>query len=105
MEDDTFALRFDGLKKVDGPSKLGDYHYVPVLFHGGGSVRKEQRLLLDVFGLLLSRIQGRMPGHAIVWHGRECRATKVRLSPDPRKAERLLRDLQSSWKVGLRGWL
>ncbi len=96
LEDDTFSLRFDGLKKVDGPSKLGDFHYIPVLFHGGGSVRKEQRLLLDVYGLLLSRIQGRTPGHGIVWHGRECRATKVRLSPDPRKAERLLRDLQQS---------
>ncbi len=62
----------DGLKKVDGPSKLGDFHYVPVLFHGGGSVRKEQRLLLDVCGLLLSRTQGRSPDYGIVWHGREC---------------------------------
>jgi predicted RecB family nuclease len=95
-EDDTFLLRPDGLKKVDGPSKLGDYHYVPVLFHGDGSVRKEQRLLLDVWGLLLSRVQGRMPGHGVVWHGRDCRSTKVRLSPDPRKAERLLRELQQS---------
>jgi predicted RecB family nuclease len=100
LEDDAFSLRFDGLKQVDGPSKLGDYHYVPVLFHGGGSVRKEQRLLLDVCGLLLSRIQGRTPGYGIVWHGRECRATKVRLSPDPRKAERLLRDLQQSREAG-----
>jgi predicted RecB family nuclease len=100
LEDDTFSLRFDGVKRVDGPSKLGDYHYVPVLFHGGGSVRKEQRLALDVYGLLLSRIQGRMPGQGIVWHGRECRATRVRLSSDPRKAERLLRDLQQSREAG-----
>src|SRR5262245_788561 len=99
LEDDAFSLRFDGLKKVDGPSKLGDYHYVPVLFHGG-SVRKEQRLLLDVWGLLLSRVQGRTPGHGVVWHGRECRATKVRLTPDPRKAERLLRDLRQSRDAG-----
>ena len=60
LEDDAFSLRFDGLKRVDGPSKLGDYHYVPVHFHGGGSVRKGQRLLLDVCGLLLSRVQGRL---------------------------------------------
>src|SRR5688572_22026919 len=53
LEDDTFSLRIDGLKRVDGSSKLGDYHYVPVLFHGGGTVRKEQRLMLDVCGLLL----------------------------------------------------
>jgi hypothetical protein len=60
VEDDAFSLRFDGLKKVDGPSKLGDYHYVPVLLHGGGSVRKEQRLWLDACGLLLAVI-GRHP--------------------------------------------
>jgi predicted RecB family nuclease len=100
LEDDAFSLRFDALKKADGSSKLGDYHYVPVLFYGSESVRKEQRLLLDVYGLLLSRMQGRTPGHGIVWRGKECRATKVRLSPDLRKAERLLRDLQQSREGG-----
>ena len=100
LEDDTLSIRFDGLQRAVGPSKLGDYHYVPVLFHGGGSARKEQRLLLDVCGLLLSRVQGRMPGHGVVWRGRECRTTKVRLNPDPRKAERLLWDLQPSREAG-----
>ena len=96
LEDDCFSLRFDGLKQVDGPSKLGDYHYIPMLFHGGGAVRPGDRLLLEVYGLLLSRLQGRTPGHGIVWHGRECRATKVRLSADPRRAERLLREVEQS---------
>jgi predicted RecB family nuclease len=99
LEDDAFSLRFDGLKKADGPSMLGNFHYVPFLFHGGWSVRKEQRLLLDVCGLLLAHIQGRTPGHGIVWYGRRCRATKVRLSPDLRKTERLLRDLKQSREV------
>ena len=41
LEDDTLSIRFDGLQQVAGPSKLGDYHYIPVVFHGGGPVRKE----------------------------------------------------------------
>jgi predicted RecB family nuclease len=94
LEDDLASLHFDGLKRVDGPSKLGDFHYVPMLFHDGPKVRKEQRLLLEVYGLLLSRVQGRTPGHAIVWHGGQGRATRVRLGTDPRKAERVLRELQ-----------
>ncbi len=94
LESDGFALRFDGLMKADGKSGLGDFHYLPVLFHAGRSVRQEQRLLLDVLGLLLSRVQGRAPGHGIVWHGPDGRASKVRLSPDTRKAERVLRDIQ-----------
>src|SRR4051794_36736642 len=30
LEDDLFSLAFDGLKKVKGPSKLGDFHYTPM---------------------------------------------------------------------------
>jgi predicted RecB family nuclease len=96
LEDDGFSLRFDGLMRVAGPSKLGDFHYVPMLFHGGESVRAEQKRLLEVYGLLLARIQGRTPERGVVWYGRECRATKLRLSPDPRTAERLLREVEQA---------
>jgi predicted RecB family nuclease len=73
---------------------LGDFHYVPVLFSEARQVRKQQRALLDVYGPLLSRLQGLSPGSGIIWHGKECRATRVRLSPDSRKAERLLEELR-----------
>src|SRR5262249_52306147 len=59
LEDDALALQFDGLKRVAGESKLGDFHYVPVLFHEGRQVKKEQKLLLEVSGMILSNIQGR----------------------------------------------
>jgi predicted RecB family nuclease len=96
FEDGTVCLNYDGLKRVDGPSKLGDFHYVPVLFGAGEHVGKEQRLLLEVYAVLLSRVQGRTPAYGVVWKGRECRATKIRLSTEPRKAERVLRELQEA---------
>jgi predicted RecB family nuclease len=94
FEDDTVALHFDGLKRAEGASKLGDFHYVPVLFHEGREVRKEQRLLLEVYGLLLVTLQGRAPACGVVWHGRECRGSKIRLNADHRKASQVLRDLK-----------
>src|ERR1017187_7907441 len=94
LEDDLFSLAFDGVKKVEGPSKLGDFHYIPMLFHEGEKVRDEERILLELHGLLLSRLQGQMPVNGIIWHGKECRATRVRLNADLRKTERLLRDLK-----------
>ncbi|MGE5296271.1 MAG: TM0106 family RecB-like putative nuclease [Solirubrobacterales bacterium] len=94
LEDGLLSVRFDGLKRVDGPSKLGDFHYVPMLFHGGRKVNKEQRLLLELFGLLLSQVQGRLPASGVVWHGRACRASKLRLNPDVRRTERLLREVK-----------
>lgn len=94
LGDALFSLDFDGLKKVDGPSKLGDFHYIPILFHDGEKVRKEQKLLLELYSLLLSRLQGQMPAHGIVWHGKQCKATRLRLNADLRKTERLLRDFK-----------
>jgi predicted RecB family nuclease len=94
LEDEYVALAFDGLMRVPGPSKVGDFYYIPVLFSEGRYVRKPQRDLLDVYGLLLSRVQGRAPGSGIIWHGQECRASRVRLNPDPRTADRLLGELR-----------
>jgi predicted RecB family nuclease len=94
LDDEHVSLACDGLQRVPGFSKLGDFHYVPVLFSEGRQVGAQQRALLDVYGLLISRFQGRAPGSGIIWHGKECRATRVRHNPDPRKAERLLEELR-----------
>jgi predicted RecB family nuclease len=93
LEDDRLSLHFDGLKKAPGASDLGDFHYLPVLFHEGRRVGKEQRLLLELYGLLLSRLQGKAPPAGVIWHGQECRARTVRLRPGGRKAGRPLEDL------------
>ena len=96
LEDGVFALTFDGLKRVAGPSKLGDFHYVPLLFHEGRQIRKEQRLLLEALGFLLSKLQGRMPAYGVVWHGSDCKATRVHLHADTRGGESLLQEIQEA---------
>jgi hypothetical protein len=48
LDDGPTSLLFDGLKRVKGPSRLGDFHYIPILYYEGGEVRQEQRLLLAV---------------------------------------------------------
>src|SRR3989442_10607664 len=94
LEDDLISLSFDGLKRVPGPSKLGEFLYIPMLFHEGHQVRKEQRLLLELHGRLLSQYQGMTPGSGIIWHGRDCKATRIKLNPDPRQAEQILLDMK-----------
>jgi hypothetical protein len=39
VEDEGVSLCFDGLKRVSGRSLLGDFHYVPVLYHETEKVR------------------------------------------------------------------
>ena len=60
--------------------------------HGVG---KAQKLLLELYGWLLSPIQGRHPAYGVVWHGQECKVTKVRLNPDTRRCERFWQELEA----------
>jgi len=100
LVDEQLTLVFDGLMRANGPSKLGDFHYVPVLFHEGQKIGIGQKLLLEIHGLILSRLQGHMPSNGIILHGKECRATRVRLDGDLRKTERLLREVREMLSSG-----
>ncbi|MFC1805700.1 TM0106 family RecB-like putative nuclease [Planctomycetota bacterium] len=90
LESDTASLRFDGLRKVAGASALGSFRYAPLLFHGGRTVRKQQKLLLELYGLFLGGIQGCLPTTGIVYHGTDCRVRSVRLFSGGEEAQRLL---------------
>ena len=47
-----------------------------------------------MYGQHLASLQGKAPAYGIVWHGRDCRVSKVRLNTDHRKSEHVLRDLK-----------
>jgi predicted RecB family nuclease len=95
IEDDTFCLAFDGLKKAPGESKLGEFHYIPVLFHPGEKMRLEERLLLAILGTVLGDLQGRQPGTGIVYLGAGHRGTRVQLTERLRaRAGRILREIK-----------
>jgi predicted RecB family nuclease len=91
VEDDGMSIRFDGLKRTDGASKLGGHHYVPVLHNHGDKVGRQQKLLLAVLGLVLERVQGLRPATGLVARGREGRLGKVPLEAKLyREAEQVL---------------
>jgi predicted RecB family nuclease len=94
LEDERHAIRFDGLKKVDGASIMGEFHYEPVIFSEARCVRKSDRLLLAMFAVLLSRVQGTVPGRGIVYLRRDCAMTTIRFGATLRTAEDLLRDAE-----------
>jgi predicted RecB family nuclease len=99
VEEGPFCLALDGLTQVPGVSTLGAFHYIPMLCYEGRQIRSEQRFVLALYAIFLSRLQGRMPDNGIIWHGQACQATKVRLPPDLRKAEQCLRDVQEMAKA------
>jgi predicted RecB family nuclease len=85
---------FDGIKKMDGASILGEFHYVPILFSEARRVRQSDRRLLAMLAVLLSNIQGTVPAIGIVYLGHECAATTIRFGRGLREAEDFLRQVE-----------
>jgi predicted RecB family nuclease len=94
LDDDQYAIRLDGVKRVDGPSNLGEFHYQPVLFSEARRVRESDRQLLASFAVLISRIQGTMPEGGVIYLGRGCSVTNVRFVAARRAAEDVIRDME-----------
>lgn len=94
IQDDRQAIRFDGLKKVDGASIIGEFHYEPVMFSESRRVLKAERQLLAMFAIILSRIQGKVPSSGVLYLGRDCSLTTVRFGATLRAAENLIRDIE-----------
>jgi predicted RecB family nuclease len=94
VEDADFCVRFDGLQRAAGPSSLGEFHYVPVLFHEAEKASKEHRALLELLGLILGIVQGRDPACGILIHGRGCETRRPKLQPGGRQARRALEELK-----------
>jgi predicted RecB family nuclease len=79
LEDDSLSLRLDALKRMDGASKLGEHHYLPVLHVHGDKVGLRERILLALGGLALARVQGLRPATGLVARGPDPRLGKVHL--------------------------
>jgi predicted RecB family nuclease len=93
LQRDDISIRFDGLQRVPGPSALGDFHYVPVLFVADRHLHRTDKALLEFLGLLLSDVQGAPPRYGLVYHGSDCRLSRVRISTDLRGAKSLMGEL------------
>jgi predicted RecB family nuclease len=95
FENDVLSLRFDGLKRAAGTSKLGGHHYLPVLHNHSDKVGRQQKLLLAVFGLALADVQGLLPALGLVARGPEGRLGKVRLDAKLyRQSEQMLGEVK-----------
>jgi predicted RecB family nuclease len=95
LEDEDLSLRFDALKRADGPSKAEDHHYLPVLHNDGDKGGRQQKVLLALYGLALARVQGLRPAVGLIVHGPEARLGKVHLDAKLyRHAEQILDEVK-----------
>lgn len=95
LEDGQAAFDFDALRRTDGDSSLGPFHYSPVLFWQGESPGRNQTLVMAAGGIVLSRYQRLQPKTATVVFGTERRARTLHLTHHYKAAQQIIDGLMS----------
>src|SRR5262245_25447537 len=93
-EDERLSIRFDALQKEAGPSRLGDFHYIPVLFHEAERPGRLPKDLLALYGLIVGEIQGKQPSSGVLIHGQGSNFTKVRLNLNGADVQRTMQEIK-----------
>ncbi len=100
VEDHTLFIRFDALQKEDGMSRLGDFHYIPVVFDDAERPRRQQKELLELYGVIIGDLQGRQPDSGMLIHGQSCTIQRIRLNPSGRGTQQVvlqeIKEIQST---------
>lgn len=77
LENESHSVVFDGLRKIDGPSVLGDFRYEPVMFCPARRVRASDRQLLAARAVLLAQVQGALPDGGVIYLGHNSARTGI----------------------------
>ena len=94
IDNKRFELRFDALQKEAGSSRLGDFHYIPVLFDEAEKPHMQHKALLELYGLIIGELQGHQPQSGILLHGRECNVKRFKLNTSAQNAGRILEEIR-----------
>jgi predicted RecB family nuclease len=100
IEAEGVRMEIDGLKRMEGPSKLGHFHYIPILFYEGEKVRSDQRRFLELCGLLVGDLQGKQPSHGLIVHGERLKTSKIDLKSGPRSTRRIIEEVKALASAG-----
>jgi predicted RecB family nuclease len=94
VEDGEFSVRLDALRRAAGPSRLGDFHYVPILFHETERPGRKPRALLELLGRVLGIVQGRVPGWGVLINGLAGAIKRLKLGTNVQQCERAVGELK-----------
>jgi predicted RecB family nuclease len=100
IEDHTLLIRFDALQKEDGMSQLGDFHYIPVMFDDAERPRRQQKELLELYGVIIGDLQGRQPDIGMLIHGQSCTIQRIRLNLSEHGTQQVLQEIKEIQSTG-----
>jgi predicted RecB family nuclease len=100
VETEEFGCRFDALQRVAGLSRLGNFHYVPVLCHEAERPDRKLRVLLELLSVILETAQGWQPRWGVLVHGRDGEVVRLRLRPNAEHVRRAMEEIKAIQGTG-----
>jgi predicted RecB family nuclease len=93
VETDQFHFHFDALKRIDGKSTLGSFHYTPVMFAHDDTLCARHRQILACAMFAVGKIQQHIPEVGLLVVGQKFGLSRIRLTTFKEKTQKLLRQL------------
>ncbi len=81
IAEDNCHSQIDAVKRIPGKSKLGLFHYEPLIFYREANTDKRSRLSLSYRAFVLGKMQGKMPEYGTIISGSKLTKSRIRLSP------------------------
>jgi len=97
---DGMCICFDALVKIKERSSARSFCYAPVLFHESSKSGREQRVLLELLGMILASVQRQEPSWGILIHGADCQTRRIKLGRNADIARRKLKEISERLTVG-----
>ena len=95
-ETDQFQFHFDALKKVDGKSSMGSFHYEPVMFHHEEKIREQHRQVMAYGKFVIDQIQQPTPETGLFVVGENCGLSRTQLTKLCKNVPKILEELAQS---------
>src|SRR5260370_721229 len=75
-------------------------HCIPVVFDEAERPRRQQKELLELYGVIIGDLQGRQPGSGMLIHGQSCTVQRIRLNPSGHGAQQVLQEIKEIQGTG-----
>lgn len=93
VETDQFHFHFDALKRMDGKSSLGSFHYTPVMFVHEEKLRERHSQILACGMFVVGQMQKHTPETGFLVVGKKCRLSRIQFGTRSDKIQELMEQL------------
>jgi len=94
IENPQRRVHYDAFEKIEGKSKLGDFHYIPLLMSENEKIFRDNRLILSFLSIELGDIQGKQPEWGKIIYGEQQKVSRIKIGNLLRDTQNILKEIE-----------